>query len=215
MNSRNNVPTTLSITEETTKLVESVFMRIRRRHGPGFCQPYEEANIRENARSFCAVARMKIGLLAPALKQENQYHGGTKTTEWAKEDLKKLASAIRRFRSVKNAEGNVSNMQLQIAWVNLKYPLKPDLTPFDMLDMLANACEVAAELKRPRGKLPVSTAEAFMWGTVGKFFEKYTGVKPTATPSGYFSTVCEYIANDMGMDVPSRKVLTAAMAYTK
>lgn len=208
MNRRNNIPAERVFPENTKRLIVAEFLRRRR------C-PATEKEVRKNALMFCQMAEMKIGNLTPCLRHEAQYHGATKTTEWAKEQLTTLAASIRHFRAVKREEGNVTNTLLQSAWVTLRFPLKHDLTPWNMLDMLAAAAERAAKTKRQRGKQPVSIAEAFMWGLVGKVFKEYARATPTATPAGFFSTVCEIIATGIQMDVPSRKVLQAAMAHMK
>ena len=204
MNTRNNVTKVSEIPENTKRLIKSEFVRRKR---PGIT----EQTAKENATRFCAVITPKLRQLSRVLSFDASYIGEAKTTEWAKQDLKKLAASIKHFRAPKKEQSNVCNALLQTAWVRLGYPMANDLTPFDMLDMLANASEQAAAIPARRGKLPVSKTEAYMWGAVGRAFNECAGVKPTATPSGFFASVCEYIATGLEIDLPSRRVLAAAL----
>ena len=195
--SRDSVPKTTKLTQKARGAVRRLFK----------ARGLTEAQ----ADVFCDVVQIKAGHLLPVLKYEAGYVGERRTTENAKASLRMLAEHLSIFHELKGPRGKVASGLFQRAWIEAGYPIDHEWTPFDMMQMIRKAASAAAELECQRGKRPISQAEIALWRCAARAFMTATGRRPTSTGSGIFGTIAAELANQFGMDTPSRAVLLPAI----
>ncbi len=212
MNTRNIAPTKTTLDKQTKKAIADEF------NHRGLAS--------ESATVFCKSAQHLIRAYAVPLRDEAVSVGTGGTTEAAKNELRNLSECIRHFRGLNAVTRRRAGSMMQYAFNVHKSPqtyygahyrtYEPDANQsrsvFDILEIIGNAAAWAADVKVKRGKQPVNELECLFWGALAKAFTDATGKKATSTPSAIFATITAYIAAAIGMDEPSRAVLSKSLS---